>query len=87
MQEHVGVVRPSVVSEPSDASTVKPAKSRAGSRKDSVTGGGYDVVQEGSVASLPIRGITPSMIGGEAGGSGGRSMMSYAMGQRLRPFE
>lgn len=89
---------PTVVSEPSDASTVKPAKSRASTsagRKDSVTQGQYDGLMagggvsygSGTVASLPIRGITPSMInGGEEQGKG-RSMISYAMGQRLRPFE
>lgn len=63
------------------------------SRKDSLTDGKYDGMFSGkveygtgSVASLPIRGITPSMIGGGAD-NGKRSVMSYAMGQRLRPFE
>lgn len=87
---------PTVISEPSDASTVKPARSKASgsvSRKDSLMHGQYDGMFSGdvqygagTVASLPIRGITPSMInGGEE--AKGRSMLSYAMGQKLRPFE
>lgn len=83
-----GAGKRSVVSEPSDASTVKPAKSthsshsRSSKRKDSVTSGnGYE--------TLPIRGITPSMIAGDDGKAAAtsKSMMSYAMGQRLRAFE
>ncbi|KAF2871016.1 hypothetical protein BDV95DRAFT_594931 [Massariosphaeria phaeospora] len=92
-----------VVSEPSDASTVRPARSsraggssRVSSRKDSLT----DKVDYGPAdgAPLPIRGITQSMVDGGGGDADAksknqsqsqsqRSMMSYAMGQRLRPFE
>lgn len=86
--------RPSVVSEPSDASTVKPIKSssRAGSRKDSLTQGQYDGLFDqvqygsGSVATMPIRGITPSMISA-AGKNKNRGMMNYSMAQKLRAFE
>ncbi|CAO2656282.1 Nn.00g050850.m01.CDS01 [Neocucurbitaria sp. VM-36] len=86
--------RPSVVSEPSDASTVKPIKpaSKVGSRKDSVTSGQYeglfDEVQygTGSVATMPIRGITPSMISA-AGKNKNKGVVNYAHAQRMRAFE
>lgn len=86
---------PTIISEPSDASTVKPAKSKASvSRKDSVTQGQYDgffngpgvSYGAGTVASLPVRGITPSMVNG-GGESKSKSVISYAMGQKLRAFE
>ncbi|KAJ4290876.1 hypothetical protein N0V90_010072 [Kalmusia sp. IMI 367209] len=90
---------PSVVSEPSDASTVKPLKSKSGSssrapeRKDSVTqyDGMFNNVQYGS-GTVPVRGITPSMINGgkeeKVGKEGkGKSMIGYAMAQKLRAFE
>jgi hypothetical protein len=35
------------------------------------------------VASLPVRGITPSMVQDK----GNRSVITYTMGQKLRPFE
>lgn len=82
-------MRPDVSSEPSDASTVKPVKSTASSsRKDSVTGR-YDGLFTGgvqyggaSVATMPIRGITPSMIEeARDGKKGKRSVASYAIGQ------
>ncbi|KAF2007929.1 hypothetical protein P154DRAFT_568754 [Amniculicola lignicola CBS 123094] len=86
-EDDVVVVRPSVISEPSDASTVRPSKSSRAGRKDS---GAYDgmfdgAVQygKGSVATMPVRGITPSMIDDSAG----RSMMSYALAQKMRAFE
>ncbi|KAF2466753.1 uncharacterized protein BDR25DRAFT_293153 [Lindgomyces ingoldianus] len=83
------IVRPSVASEPSDASTIRPPKSRSGSRKDSAVGGGYEGLfsgnggwGSGTVASLPIRGITPSMIEESRDGKRGkRSVVSYTMGQ------
>lgn len=93
VEGHPTVVKPSVISEPSDASTIKPLKSKSG-RKDSVNGGQYDAMfndkgvsyGSGSIASLPIRGITPSMID-QRGDAKNRSVISYAMGQKLRPFE
>ena len=68
------VVRPSAVSEVSDASTIKPAK-----RKDSVIGTGGTNGQGGwgTVVSLPVRGITPSMVE-ESTGAKKRSVVSYA---------
>lgn len=79
--------RPSVVSEPSDASTIKPVKSS--SRKDSVTQGQYDdlfdEVQYGT-GSVAVRGITPSMISA-AGKNKNRSMTNYNLAQKLRAFE
>ncbi|KAH7378831.1 hypothetical protein BKA66DRAFT_466721 [Pyrenochaeta sp. MPI-SDFR-AT-0127] len=86
--------RPSVVSEPSDASTVKPIKSssRAGTRKDSLTQGQYDGLFDevqygtGSVATMPIRGITPSMISA-AGKNKSRGVINYNMAQKMRAFE
>ncbi|KAF2658047.1 hypothetical protein K491DRAFT_776610 [Lophiostoma macrostomum CBS 122681] len=84
---------PTVLSEPSDASTVKPYKPKS-SRKDSVAGGQYDALFNGpsqrasTVASLPIRGITPSMVEeSRVGNKGNRSVITYTMGQKLRPFE
>lgn len=67
------VVRPSAMSEASDASTVKPAK-----RKDSVVGTGGTNGQGGwgTVVSLPVRGITPSMVE-ESTGAKKRSVVSY----------
>lgn len=86
--------RPSVISEPSDASTVKPIKpsSKVGSRKDSVTSGQYDGLFEevqygtGSVATMPIRGITPSMISA-AGKNTNKRMVNYNHAQKMRAFE
>lgn len=68
------VVRPSAMSEVSDASTVKPTK-----RKDSVVGTGGTNGQGGwgTVVSLPVRGITPSMVE-ESTGAKKRSVVSYA---------
>ncbi|KAF1843869.1 uncharacterized protein K460DRAFT_408189 [Cucurbitaria berberidis CBS 394.84] len=83
--------RPSVISEPSDASTVRPIKpsSKVGSRKDSVTSGQYDglfdEVQYGS-GSVPIRGITPSMISA-AGKNKNKGMINYNLAQKVRAFE
>jgi hypothetical protein len=83
--------RSRVKSEPSDASTVKPIRRDSGmggwaegngySYGDgAVSGGGYG--GRGSVASLPVRGITESMIGEtREGKKGRRSVVSYAMGQ------
>ena len=67
------VVRPSAMSEASDASTVKPTK-----RKDSVVGTGGTNGQGGwgTVVSLPVRGITPSMVE-ESTGAKKRSVVSY----------
>lgn len=83
--------RPSIVSEPSDASTVKPVKgsSRASKRKDSVTQGQYDglfdEVQYGA-GSVAARGITPSMISA-AGKNNNRSMVNFTHAQKMRAFE
>jgi len=64
--DEADIVRPSTISEASDASTVKPSK-----RKDSgVSGIGANDGGWGSVASLPVRGITESMINGEDGSKG-----------------
>jgi hypothetical protein len=79
--------RPSIVSEPSDASTVRPIK--ASSRKDSVTHGQYDGLfdevkyGEGSVA---VRGITPSMISA-AGKNKTRTVVRHDMAQKSMLFE
>jgi hypothetical protein len=63
---------------------VKPARSKI-SRKDSGVGGGYEEMFNGE---LPIRGITPSMIEEPTSAKKGiKSVMSYAMGQRMRAFE
>ncbi|OCK84916.1 hypothetical protein K432DRAFT_319421 [Lepidopterella palustris CBS 459.81] len=72
----VEIVRPTTVSEPSDTSTVKPYR-----RKDSGVGGMGMGTR--TTVSLPVRGITPSMIeGGSVAGKGRRrSVVSYAMGQ------
>ncbi|KAF2026808.1 hypothetical protein EK21DRAFT_73321 [Setomelanomma holmii] len=79
--------RPSVVSEPSDASTVKPVKS--GSRKDSVTQGQYDglfdEVKYGA-GSVAVRGITPSMVSA-AGKNKTRTVVRHDMAQKSRLFE
>ncbi|KAJ9647118.1 hypothetical protein H2199_002104 [Coniosporium tulheliwenetii] len=64
-REELEVVRPDVVEEAESQVTVKPYKSEKS--KDKV-----------SVASLPVRGITPSMIEGRGGK---RSVVSFAMGQ------
>jgi hypothetical protein len=83
--------RPSVVSEPSDASTVKPVKPHT-SRKDSVTQGQYDGLFDevkygtGSVAALPVRGITPSMVSA-AGKNKTRTVVRHDMAQKARLFE
>ena len=60
-------------------------------RKESVTGGQH----EGSISNLPIRGITQSMVNGEepveekkpVSFGNSRSMMSFALAQRMRAFE
>jgi hypothetical protein len=86
--EQHSVVLPTIISEPSDVSTVKPVRSKK-SRKDSVAHGQYDDLFKGvsygagTVASLPIR--APSQA--EEGKKGNKSVISYAMGQKLRPFE
>lgn len=86
--EQHSVVLPTIISEPSDVSTVKPIKGKK-SRKDSVAHGQYDDLFNGvsygagTVASLPIR--APSFL--DEGKKGNRSVMSYSMGQKLRPFE
>ncbi|KAH7095040.1 hypothetical protein FB567DRAFT_19239 [Paraphoma chrysanthemicola] len=83
--------RPSVVSEPSDASTVKPVKPSS-SRKDSVTQGQYDGLFDevkygtGSVAALPVRGITPSMVSA-AGKNKTKTVVRHDMAQKARLFE
>ncbi|KAL5423186.1 hypothetical protein PMIN04_004078 [Paraphaeosphaeria minitans] len=81
--------RNSVVSEPSDASTIKPKTSRHPERKDSATDYDemFDRVQYGS-GNVPVRGITPSMIkGGDPEEGKSKSVMGYKMAQRLRAFE
>ncbi|KAF3005069.1 hypothetical protein E8E13_009570 [Curvularia kusanoi] len=87
--------RPTVVSEPSDVSTIKPAKHSSSSRdkerrKDSVTEGSkyddlFDQVQYGH-GSVPVRGITPSMINASTDNKN-RSVISFAMAQRTKAFE
>jgi hypothetical protein len=83
--------RPSVVSEPSDASTVRPIKPSS-SRKDSVTQGQYDGLFDevkygtGSVATLPVRGITPSMVSA-AGKNKTRTVVRHDMASKARLFE
>lgn len=79
--------RPSVVSEPSDASTVRPIKSS--SRKDSVTQGQYDglfdEVKYGA-GSVAARGITPSMVSA-AGKNKTRTVVRHDMAQKARLFD
>jgi hypothetical protein len=79
--------RPSVVSEPSEASTVKPIKSK--SRKDSVTQGQYDnlfdEVKYGA-GSVAVRGITPSMISASRKNET-RTVVRHDMAQKARIFE
>lgn len=79
--------RPSVVSEPSDASTVRPIKSS--SRKDSVTQGQYDglfdEVKYGA-GSVAVRGITPSMLSA-AGKNRTRTVVRHDMAQKARLFD
>ena len=87
--------RSTVVSEPSDVSTVKPAKHSSSSRdkerrKDSVTEGTkyddmFDQVQYGH-GSVPVRGITPSMFSASTNNKN-RSVISFAMAERTRAFE
>ncbi|KAJ4315721.1 hypothetical protein N0V94_005804 [Neodidymelliopsis sp. IMI 364377] len=85
--------RPTVVSEPSDASTIRPIKSSSASkdrRKDSVTEGSkyddlFDQVQYGK-GSVPVRGITPSMINASTNNKN-RSVISFALGQKMKAFE
>ncbi|KAF1365122.1 hypothetical protein EJ07DRAFT_95289 [Lizonia empirigonia] len=85
--------RPTVVSEPSDASTIRPVKASSTSkdrRKDSVTDGSryddlFDQVQYGK-GSVPVRGITPSMINA-ATNNKNRSVISFALGQKMKAFE
>ncbi|KAJ4350624.1 hypothetical protein N0V95_004583 [Ascochyta clinopodiicola] len=85
--------RPTVVSEPSDASTIRPVKGSSTSkdrRKDSVTDGSryddlFDQVQYGK-GSVPVRGITPSMINA-ATNNKNRSVISFALGQKMKAFE
>ncbi|KAL5116839.1 hypothetical protein ACEQ8H_005320 [Pleosporales sp. CAS-2024a] len=79
--------RPSVVSEPSDASTVRPAKSS--SRKDSVTQGQYDSLFDQvryGTGSVAVRGITPSMISA-AGKNKTRTVVRHDMAQKAKIFE
>jgi hypothetical protein len=79
--------RPSVVSEPSEASTVRPVKSS--SRKDSVTQGQYDnlfdEVKYGT-GSVAVRGITPSMISA-ANKNNTRTVVRHDMAQKAKLFE
>lgn len=79
--------RPSVVSEPSEASTVKPIKHK--SRKDSVTQGQYDglfdEVKYGT-GSVAVRGITPSMVSA-ARKNDVRTVVRHDMAQKARIFE
>jgi hypothetical protein len=79
--------RPSVVSEPSDASTVRPIK--GSSRKDSVTQGQYDnlfdEVKYGA-GSVAVRGITPSMISA-ADKNRTRTVVRHDMAQKAKIFE
>jgi hypothetical protein len=82
----------SVMSEPSDASTVKPFKaSSKTARKDSVTDEGsrydamFDRVQYGN-GDVPVRGITPSMVNASQNNKN-RTMISFALGQKMRQFE
>ncbi|KAF2800778.1 hypothetical protein K505DRAFT_369956 [Melanomma pulvis-pyrius CBS 109.77] len=95
VEEHAS--RSNVISEPSDASTVRPIKSKSG-RKDSMMAGQYDNLFSGNAqygtgsvaATLPIRGITPSMVAETKDakqGNGHRSMINYALGQKMRAFE
>ena len=85
--------RSNVVSEPSDASTIKPVKSSSRDkerRKDSVTEGSkyddlFDQVQYGH-GSVPVRGITPSMINASTNNKN-RSVISFALGQKMKAFE
>ena len=85
--------RPTVISEPSDASTIRPVKSSSASkdrRKDSVTDGSkydnlFDQVQYGK-GSVPVRGITPSMINATTNNKN-RSVISFALGQKMKAFE
>ncbi|KAF1977095.1 hypothetical protein BU23DRAFT_596595 [Bimuria novae-zelandiae CBS 107.79] len=82
--------RHSVVSEPSDTSTIKPIKGKSrAERKDSAHDydGMFNGVQYGS-NPVPVRGITPSMIQGSHPEEGkSKSVMGYKMAQRLRAFE
>jgi hypothetical protein len=86
--------RSKVLSETSDVSTVKPIKSKS-HRKDSLMAGQYDNLfngaqyGSGSVAAMPIRGITPSMVEVKEAkkGSGNKSMINFALAQKLRAFE
>lgn len=82
--------RSTVISEPSDATTVKPRK-RESSRKDSLMNGQYEglydeVNGKGSVAAVPIRGITPSMVS-VARKNETRTMVHWGMAQKARAFE
>ncbi|KAJ4348391.1 uncharacterized protein N0V89_009765 [Didymosphaeria variabile] len=81
--------RNSVISEPSDTSTIKPKKSRHPERKDSATeyDDMFDRVQYGS-GNVPVRGITPSMVkGGNPEEGKSKSVLGFKMAQRLRAFE
>jgi hypothetical protein len=82
----------SVVSEGSEASTVRPIKASSKvARKDSVTDEAsryddmFDKVQYGH-GDVPVRGITPSMINA-AQNNKNRTMISFALGQKMRQFE
>lgn len=79
--------RPSVVSEPSETSTVKPIKHK--SRKDSVTQGQYDglfdEVKYGT-GSVAVRGITPSMVSA-ARKNDVRTVVRHDMAQKARVFD
>lgn len=82
--------RHSVVSEPSDTSTIKPIKGKPKTgRKDSATEYDemFDRVQYGS-GNVPVRGITPSMVQGKHPEEGkSKSMLNWKMAQKLRAFE
>ena len=88
MDEYPELKKHSVVSEPSDASTVRPIKSKS-ARKDSVASasqydGMFNGVSYGS-GDIPIRGITPSMVDQKQAIN--KSMITYALGQKMRQFE
>jgi hypothetical protein len=75
--------RSTVISEPSDATTVKPRKHHS-SRKDS---GQYEgLCDEVSGKEMPIRGITPSMVSASRKNDT-RTMVGWNMAQKARAFE
>lgn len=89
-KSHRSRSKPSIVSEPSDASTVRPGKSSSkAERKDSLTQGQYDnlfdQVQYGN-GSVPIRAITGSMVSA-ARKNPNRGMIKHSVAQKMRDFE